>query len=477
MTNRFLPRRQFIKAVGAAGLSTCFSSSLAAAGKRKTAIVLGAGIAGLSAAFELQRAGFQVTVLERGDQAGGRAKVIRKGPLTVASIASAVFGANSEMFDLARQLGIEEQMRGPEISIPVENGRGTYRIGMRFLPEEIAAIPGLSEGTRAQLPRLQEDLQEIAKNVDPCLIGTGAAYDTESVWDYYVRRVGKQAAQEIVDYWVAPIYVSAWGTPVEEGSCITMLGWFARQDAKFMVPSGGLALFSKTLATRLDVQLNTVVRCVSAPDRTGRRTVHYLTPAGTTAQITPDVVVCALPGKYVHSVIEDLDEHYRPMFERLDFTKYASVTYVLRDEFAPSVATGERYIPNHPDPMKRRLNSWDATPRRGDRPPTVSISLSQTEIAAWQEMGSPLHKYAFRLLQKFYPSLKWDQVADQVVQGGDGTPYLNVGFAKAAQSFLEHQKRSRSSLYFAGEYLGHAHVGGTCASGRTVGRLIGEHWV
>lgn len=48
-------------------------------GKGKSVIVLGAGIAGLVAAYELQAAGFDVTVLEARDRVGGRNWTVRDG--------------------------------------------------------------------------------------------------------------------------------------------------------------------------------------------------------------------------------------------------------------------------------------------------------------------------------------------------------------------------------------------------------------
>lgn len=48
-------------------------------GKGRSAIVLGAGIAGLVAAYELERAGFSVTVVEARDRVGGRNWTIRGG--------------------------------------------------------------------------------------------------------------------------------------------------------------------------------------------------------------------------------------------------------------------------------------------------------------------------------------------------------------------------------------------------------------
>jgi monoamine oxidase len=50
-----------------------------ASGNGKTVVVLGAGIAGLVSAYELQQAGYKVTVLEARNRVGGRAWTIRGG--------------------------------------------------------------------------------------------------------------------------------------------------------------------------------------------------------------------------------------------------------------------------------------------------------------------------------------------------------------------------------------------------------------
>jgi len=49
------------------------------AGNRRSVVILGAGIAGLVSAYELRRAGYDVTVLEARDRIGGRAWTVRGG--------------------------------------------------------------------------------------------------------------------------------------------------------------------------------------------------------------------------------------------------------------------------------------------------------------------------------------------------------------------------------------------------------------
>ncbi|HXG65309.1 MAG TPA: FAD-dependent oxidoreductase [Blastocatellia bacterium] len=81
-----LPRRRFLKdvAFGAAGLALLPHVAVARGrgglrrkGEPKNIVVLGGGLAGLAAAYELKKAGHRVTLLEARKQAGGRVRTLR----------------------------------------------------------------------------------------------------------------------------------------------------------------------------------------------------------------------------------------------------------------------------------------------------------------------------------------------------------------------------------------------------------------
>src|SRR5688572_7849165 len=78
-----LTRRRFV--TGAAGVAAAAAAggaialgSRGATDPRSRVIVVGAGLAGLSAAYELGRAGFAVVVLEARDRIGGRVFTVRE---------------------------------------------------------------------------------------------------------------------------------------------------------------------------------------------------------------------------------------------------------------------------------------------------------------------------------------------------------------------------------------------------------------
>jgi phytoene dehydrogenase-like protein len=308
-------RRKLIKGLGAATLaSTLMPTSLFAAGRGPTAVIVGAGIAGLSAAWEMRKAGFQVSIFEKENFTGGRMVELKTGPLHGATHAEGVFNANKEMFALGAELGIESQVRGeaynqvwnPESGLGLDNGHGIYDPGgmSDFGIERTRKIPGLSSETSNKLSLLQADMDEINATVDPCLLETGAAYDTESVGDYYERVLGKTSGKEIVNYKIDTA-CAGWGWDPYSTSKVVLLSWLSSKE-QFVYPRGGIAALPSKLSSVLPVQNGTTVRYITPENTDGRRTIHYLTANMERRSVTPDVVVCAVEGKYLASMVQGL---------------------------------------------------------------------------------------------------------------------------------------------------------------------------
>lgn len=481
-TGTTVSRRQALAILGGASAGAVLApfEVLADSPGRKTAVVVGAGIAGLSAAWDLQRAGFATLVLEKSDFSGGRMRDAWVGKLRYSPHALGVSSYNREMFALAAELGIADQLAGDveSDSYPVDNGIGVYPSGLRLDIEEIARIPGLSDETRRKLPRLLPDMAEIAREVDPCLIDTGAQYDDESLADYYVRLLGPDSARQVLEWWINVI-LEAYGAPAALTSKIALLMGLAQKGARFCVPKGGIGVLTRALAERLDVRLQHAVRYITPPDANGRRTVHYLTPGLERRSVTPDVVVVATEGKYVSSLVQGLAPEDVTFFRSMDFTKACGAIYVLDPRRAPMLNDAMGYTRSHPDPVKRQVAIWAVSNPAGyggDAPPSASVNLTREAVFEWQDSGKTQQEYCLPLLLQLCPALREDMITDVIVTGCDDLVYMPAGYARQVARVLRAQERERRGLYFAGEYVAGPHTGAACASGRTVARCIARHW-
>lgn len=478
-----MSRRLMLKGMAIAGALAAASPARLLAGEqglnRPTAVVIGAGIAGLSAAHDLRKAGFEVLIFEKERFTGGRMVELQMGPLYQFTHAVGVFEANREMFDLATELGLADELRGVEALGIRDNGHGLYPSGLYFDIAQLQGMPGLSDETRRRLPVLQQDLDELRETVDPCLLATGASHDDETLTEYYERKLGKQAADELIRYWIDPV-CEAWGWPPHMTSKVALLPWFAQQRAKFVYPKGGIGVLTRKLGSILPVLNETTVRYISPPDSSGRHTVHFLTPQHERRSIMPDIVVCTTEGKYLSRLVQGMSDKQADFCQNIFFTKEATACYVLKQHAAPLRKYGASYIPTHPDPIKARTSSWSVDPGQpeANRPPHARYYLARTEVPRWQNSDTPLSRYCLPMMQHFYPALYDESVITDVVDYTcDDLIYMPVGYVRRMAGVLREQERDKRGLYFAGEYVSGAHTGAACASGRSVARLIIKHWM
>ena len=483
-------RRNLMKGFGAAVVAAAMPGRLFAAGGRPTAVVIGAGIGGLSAAWELLKAGFQVSIFEKEKYTGGRMVELQMGPLYQFTHAQMISGDGDELFSLADEVGIADQLAQFEYGKDqprqileqglLNNGHGLYDLPsvweLAFNPKSAEKVPGLSAETKKHLLLLQADLQAARDTVDTCQARTATAFDDETIGHYYERLLGSQAAGDFLPSVIQP-YCEWWGWPLYETSKAALLPQFAAFESA-VLPKGGIGALTRKLDSLLPVQNNTTVRYITPPDTYGRHTVHYLNANMERRSVTPDVVVCAVEAKYLDKVVQKLTPKQDVLAKSSYFTKEAVICYMLDDKHAPNEYSEVNYTTNHPDPLKARTTTAIATPRIPELnfPPHVRFALARSDTANWQKSGQTIDDYCFPLAQDFYPALDKKHVVDIVNYTCDDLIFMPVGYAKQMNEVLLEQEKSKRGMYFAGEYLAGAHTAAACSSGRSVGRLIVKHW-
>ncbi|VGO15851.1 Protoporphyrinogen oxidase [Pontiella desulfatans] len=165
--------------------------------------IIGAGITGLTAAFELKEKGIDCTVFEASDRVGGCIQTVREDGFLVECGPNSILDTHPHLGKLIARLGLE----GNKLpSKPEANNRFIVRDGKPIaLPTSPQAfILSDAFSTRAKLRLLREPFIKSKSN------------EQESLADFVVRRLG----QEFLDYAINPFVSGVYaGDPAKLSTC------------------------------------------------------------------------------------------------------------------------------------------------------------------------------------------------------------------------------------------------------------------
>ena len=227
-------------------------------------IIVGGGIAGLSAAYDLARAGIECTLFEKRSRLGGVIETRRFEDCLLECGPDSFISAKPEALALARDLGLESEIIGSN-----DHQRTTYILKkgrliampegmMMFAPAKVMPMvktPLLSWGTK-----LRMGLEMFRKpGARP-----GSAMD-RSVADFVVDHFGR----ETLDYLAEPLLAGVYGGDPNQLSIASVLPRFLEMEAKYgslaraamqaKAPSGGGPIF-RTLKSGLGTMVDALSR-------------------------------------------------------------------------------------------------------------------------------------------------------------------------------------------------------------------------
>ena len=293
----------------------------------KRVIVVGAGIAGLTAGYDLKKAGYEVTVLEAKDIPGGRMAEKMEGSFMKYTGATGLFRFYEDMWDVIAELGLGEcLMPYPKMGSGIaDNTAETYDLDFNQT-FGMLKHPALSLRSRLRLASLLPDFVRARRAIDPCLIHTAVDFDDESMSEYLRRKVGADFLENVV----AVVYRNLWAWNVEQASkaYFLMIYPHVRNRPSYTFTTG-FGTLTRALAERLDVRFNARVRSIELGDDCEGRTVIYDGPQGP-QRLAADIVVCALPGNAVAGVVADQTPWEKSFFADVPYAQYAMVAPPLR---------------------------------------------------------------------------------------------------------------------------------------------------
>ena len=275
-----------------------------------SALVVGAGIAGLTAAHRLAQAGHEVRVLEAEAHVGGRMSSVERGGFIMNRAALLLPGSYPAISSLAQELGFGELERFDGL-IGILRGGAVHRLRSDHLGVDGLRTGLLSWASKLRLSRLVLDAARIAPKLNYQNLGSAAQFDTETAQAYAARRFNP----EIWDYIIEPVIrgLSPEASVVEFfNASLNILG------TGFLRYPGGIGFLVEALAARLEVHTGARVTQI---ERAGAGVRVHWTAGSKPESAEVDACVLALPACSVAPLYPELDPRVAELLTKLPYNR------------------------------------------------------------------------------------------------------------------------------------------------------------
>ena len=412
--------------------------------------IVGGGIAGLTCAWRLQRAGHDVEVLEREPVPGGRMRSETRstplGDFLLDRGAQFVASGYRNLHAVAGTLGLAKHLRPIARSQSAILRDGRLESAEYGSLVELARSRLLSARAKLRLPRL---LLEVARrrSLDPYHPERAAALDGEDMMRGLRRLVGDEAAE----YLLAPAFSSTFDSDPEDLSAAfaLLVMRFVQDGFRLQAFEGGLGVVTCALAAQVPVRTGCDVTAVETTDEGARITYRAL---GREGHVLADAAVVAVPGSLVAGVCATLTPAEKSFFAAVRYVR--GMICFLLTERAPSTIRGygvafprrvaiglyglavDHHKPGVAPAGAGLVNAAltaEAARRLWDAPDSAVVShvigaLARTPIGTLAPVDSAVHR--------------WDPML----------PQFHAGYLRHLAAFLGRRERS-PRLAFAGDYL------------------------
>ena len=276
--------------------------------------IIGAGIAGLTAAFYLKQAGFDTRVFEANERVGGRIQSLRRGDFLFDLGAFIYLGSYFESVELMRELELDDQLDTFDAygAMPRD---GTLKFFDLNKPvRTILQTDYLSTPSKVKALKLFWMLLRHWKDLNYQDATAIAKIDTDTVQSYCERELN----DELYQYLASVVVRGPWLANPEQAS-IGQLLWTLKNFFKpyFYGLEAGMDALPRALAEHLDVRLSTPVNNVA--DTGQSIELNYTKPDGTSQTETFGRCLITTTADQALSIFPQLSGVEREFFESAEY--------------------------------------------------------------------------------------------------------------------------------------------------------------
>lgn len=429
--------------------------------------MIGAGIAGLAAAHDLQRAGFRTTVFDARDRVGGRIWSVRKGDFLMDLGAAFYLGTYKDTIAMIHEVGLTDSFQcKPAMGAVRRDG------SMHWLDYTAPVRTGLRTGLISPASKLKawpllKLVLKHRKDLGYDSYDTLAELDTETVRDWCLRELN----EELLQYFGRPLVSGAWVADDEETSLALMV-WTARN---LLVPNvynltEGVAQLPLELASRLDVHLS-----CSAEHVAETRNEVEITHADGTESF--DVCVIATEAEQTLRLFPQIAERDRGFLEMVRYRRLGSVAIGLSRR-----PPGERetyvlgVLRDDPDLIAVMADHNKADGRAPEGKGLLTVLLTHEYLNANEHLtDDQVTEYAIDRASQYYGGIAGDVEETACVRWHASVPAMQLGRFRRMADYHHNLDRT-ARVQLAGDFDRIPGLNGALMSGRDAAdRVVAAH--
>lgn len=422
----------------------------------KNIAIVGAGISGLSCAYELQKAGHNVTVYEKENCVGGRMTSRQKDGFTYDTGAEHLIQLYSHMHKYCTELGIEwEDMRFQKYNV--------FRSGKLFPMLDVIS----------KLSRLRLAIQFFltpTKNLDFFNLSTYVKYDTNSAFDTMRKKLGLESVHYLVDPF-ATTYQFHSAKEISLGLSLAALGSIKKHKNLWAMTrtKGGMEALPKALASKLKVHLNTPV--ISVENTNNQIQINFTNQK----QETFDIVVLACTANIANKILKNPSPKQKKILESTTYATTISTSFKIPLSVAPKEST-TFWVPFQEN---KTVSGYVNQLYKGKE----LVHKNETLISCWlhedyaKKIINKTDKEIFTLiaheLSKVCPwlnSVKQLKPHD-LQRWPEAMPKFSYGHLTLVKEFLDNGQ-GQNNIFLSGDYLNAPWLEGALRCGQRVAKQI-----
>jgi oxygen-dependent protoporphyrinogen oxidase len=423
----------------------------------RSCVVVGAGPAGLTAAYRLANAGLRVTVLEASNAIGGRTRTERVGEFTINTGAGFVASFYDTTLDLLRELRLDTIAPNPQLGV-VATPFGKLELDLSS-PGRILRFPLISTTGKLRAAAMFARAS-LRRGVHIAQVRSLARLDRgETVEHWGLRTVGETAYHYLLRTGIEPFfYVGCEDISAAFGKALVRhaLKW------QLLVLPAGMGALCDALAQRIEVRTGCQASGVELRDATV--VMHH--SGGT---VEADYAVMAAPATAVaklEGAVADQDRadaasvRYAPSITLFfGYERPITVQYPLVTPAGPGrhrlarvrtwSALAPQYVPERKELLAIHATAWRSAELLDRDPAKVVSELRADAEEVFGRLADP----------------DWIRLYVRA----EGTVITAPGHYRRMAAFL---RRSRQRLFYAGDWLTGSTIEGAVRTASSAAQLV-----